>query len=122
MPSHTGQALRRERDPRRKDAGWELANCGVNRVIGPWVKSGAYWAVRLDLTENLERALDEQGIDIPCAQMGVHLEKTAKPGGKGAGRPGARYRPVEPGPRDAPRTDVQPRRTTPRVAGGADTG
>lgn len=53
----------------------ELADSSVNFVVRPWVKSGDYWAVKFDLTENVKLAFDEQGISIPYPQMDVHSKQ-----------------------------------------------
>jgi len=60
-------------DPAPAVAVAELADSSVNLVFRPWVKTGDYWAVRCDLTENIKNALDEAGISIPFPQQDVHL-------------------------------------------------
>lgn len=60
------------KDPSALIAVSELADSSVNFVVRPWVKSGDYWAVKYDLTENVKLAFDEQGISIPYPQMDVH--------------------------------------------------
>ena len=53
----------------------ELADCSVNIVVRPWVKSGDYWPTYFALLENIKVALDEAGIEIPYPQMSVHVNK-----------------------------------------------
>jgi len=50
----------------------ELADSSVNFVVRPWVKSGDYWAVMWDLTEEIKLQFDAAGISIPYPQMDVH--------------------------------------------------
>lgn len=54
----------------------ELADSSVNFNVRPWVKSGDYWDVKFDLTEQIKIAFDENGITIPYPQMDVHLNKS----------------------------------------------
>jgi len=63
------------KDPETLIAVSELADSSVNFVVRPWVKSGDYWAVKFDLTENVKLAFDEQGISIPYPQMDIHTDK-----------------------------------------------
>lgn len=63
------------KDPETLIAVSELADSSVNFVVRPWVKSGDYWAVKFDLTENVKLAFDEQGISIPYPQMDIHTSK-----------------------------------------------
>ncbi|MBC8209547.1 MAG: mechanosensitive ion channel [Gammaproteobacteria bacterium] len=50
----------------------ELASSSVNFVVRPWVKTGDYWAVKWDLTEQVKLQFDQAGISIPYPQMDVH--------------------------------------------------
>ena len=61
------------KDPATTIAVAELADSSVNLVFRPWVKTGDYWDVRFDLTENIKNTLDEAGISIPFPQQDVHL-------------------------------------------------
>jgi len=63
------------KDPETLIAVSELADSSVNFVVRPWVKSGDYWAVKFNLTENVKLAFDEQGISIPYPQMDIHTKK-----------------------------------------------
>jgi len=50
----------------------ELADCSVNFVVRPWVKTENYWPVYFDLLENIKVELDNAGIEIPFPQLSVH--------------------------------------------------
>ncbi|MEA1867487.1 MAG: mechanosensitive ion channel [Thermodesulfobacteriota bacterium] len=60
-------------DPAPVIAVSELADSSVNLVVRPWVKTGDYWTVRFDLTEEIKNSFDEAGISIPYPQQDVHL-------------------------------------------------
>jgi len=51
----------------------ELADSSVNFVVRPWVKTGDYWGVYFDLTENIKKSFDREGVSIPFPQRDVHL-------------------------------------------------
>lgn len=51
----------------------ELADSSVNFVVRPWVKSEDYWNVYFDITENIKKRFDVEGISIPFPQQDVHL-------------------------------------------------
>ena len=51
----------------------ELADSSVNFAVRPWVKSGDYWDVYFNLTENIKKSFDSQGISIPFPQRDVHM-------------------------------------------------
>lgn len=61
------------KDPEPKVAVCELADSSVNFVVRPWVKVADYWNVYFDVTENVKRRLDADGISIPFPQRDVHL-------------------------------------------------
>lgn len=65
------------KDPAPLIAVGELADSSVNFNVRPWVKSGDYWAVKFDFTEQVKLTFDAQGISIPYPQLDVHMEKTA---------------------------------------------
>lgn len=60
------------KDPAPVIAVSELADSSVNFVVRPWVKSGDYWGVMWDLTEEVKLQFDAAGISIPYPQMDVH--------------------------------------------------
>ena len=53
----------------------ELADCSVNLVVRPWVKSENYWPVYFELLETIKVALDEAGIEIPYPQLSLHMNR-----------------------------------------------
>jgi small conductance mechanosensitive channel len=55
----------------------ELADSSVNFVCRPWVKTGDYWAVYWDITQQVKARFDEAGISIPFPQRDVHVYQHA---------------------------------------------
>jgi len=55
----------------------ELADSSVNFVCRPWVKTGDYWTVYWDLTQQVKARFDEAGISIPFPQRDLHVYKHA---------------------------------------------
>jgi small conductance mechanosensitive channel len=53
----------------------ELADCSVNFVVRPWVKTSDYWPVHFDLLETIKIELDKAGIEIPFPQLSVHVNQ-----------------------------------------------
>ncbi len=53
----------------------ELADSSVNFVVRPWCKTSDYWAVYWDITREVKKRFDAEGISIPYPQMDVHLDK-----------------------------------------------
>ncbi len=53
----------------------ELADSSVNLIVRPWVKTGDYWDVRLDLTEKIKLTFDKEGISFPYPQQEVHMRQ-----------------------------------------------
>ena len=51
----------------------ELAESSVKFGVRPWVISGDYWDVYCDLTENIKKRFDAEGITIPFPQRDVHV-------------------------------------------------
>ena len=60
-------------DPAPTIAVSELADSSVNFVVRPWVKSEDYWGVHFDVTEQIKKRFDAEGISIPYPQRDVHL-------------------------------------------------
>ncbi|UCD89285.1 MAG: mechanosensitive ion channel [Desulfobacterales bacterium] len=60
-------------DPPVKIAVVELADSSVNFVVRPWVKSDDYWDVYFELTENVKKRFDAEGVSIPFPQQDVHV-------------------------------------------------
>lgn len=42
-------------------------------VLRVWTKSSDYWSVYFDLNETIKKVFDENGIEIPYAQLDVHM-------------------------------------------------
>lgn len=62
-------------DPAPVVAVLELADSSVNFAVRPWVKTGDYWPVYFDITEQVKLTFDEQGISIPFPQQDVHMHQ-----------------------------------------------
>jgi len=60
-------------DPAPTVAVSELADSSVNLIVRPWVQTGDYWSVRLDLIEKIKLTFDEKGISFPYPQQDVHM-------------------------------------------------
>jgi small conductance mechanosensitive channel len=55
----------------------QLADSSVNFVCRPWARTGDYWAVYWDLTQQVKGRFDEEGISIPFPQRDVHVYNNA---------------------------------------------
>lgn len=53
----------------------ELADSSVNLATRPFVKSEDYWNARFYMIENVKKAFDKGGINIPFPQMDVHVQQ-----------------------------------------------
>lgn len=53
----------------------ELADSSVNLVVRVWAKAADYWGIYFDMTENVYKTFDKEGLNIPFPQMDVHLQK-----------------------------------------------
>jgi len=51
----------------------ELGDSSVNFVVRPWAKTGEYWDVYWDVTRQVKRHFDKEGISIPFPQRDVHI-------------------------------------------------
>jgi small conductance mechanosensitive channel len=60
-------------EPATSIAVTELGDSSVNFIVRPWVKSGDYWAVRCDMTEQIKKRFDAEGLSIPYPQRDVHV-------------------------------------------------
>ena len=58
----------------------QLADSSVNLIVRPWANTADYWEVFWDLTEQVKRAFDAEGITIPFPQRDVHLIPAAANG------------------------------------------
>jgi small conductance mechanosensitive channel len=51
----------------------ELGDSSVNLIVRPWANTPDYWDVYWDVTEEVKRTFDAEGITIPFPQRDVHL-------------------------------------------------
>jgi small conductance mechanosensitive channel len=51
----------------------ELGDSSVNFICRPWVRPENYWDVYWDITREVKRRFDAEGISIPFPQRDVHL-------------------------------------------------
>ena len=51
----------------------QLADSSVNIIVRPWAKTADYWGLYWDLTENLKKRFDQEGITIPFPQRELHV-------------------------------------------------
>jgi small conductance mechanosensitive channel len=72
-------------DPPPTIAVGELAESSVNFFVQPWVNNADYLDVKLDLTERVKVAFDENGITIPYPQMDVHVQNPTEQSANGNG-------------------------------------
>jgi len=61
------------KDPPHFVAVSELADSSVNFVVRVWANAGDYWGIFFDMTENVKKAFDKEGISIPFPQTDVHV-------------------------------------------------
>lgn len=53
----------------------EMADSSLIFVSRVWVLTDDYWTVNFDLKENIKKAFDKKGIEIPFPQMDIHMKK-----------------------------------------------
>ncbi len=53
----------------------ELADSSVNLVVRVWAEASNYWGIFFDLTEQVYKTFDKEGLNIPFPQMDVHIQK-----------------------------------------------
>lgn len=51
----------------------ELADSSVNLAVRVWSDASDYWGVFFDLTENVKKTFDKEGISIPFPQRDLHV-------------------------------------------------
>jgi small conductance mechanosensitive channel len=63
------------KDPPFMVAVSELGDSSVNFVVRPYAKVADYWKVYFEVTEQVKRTFDDQGVTIPFPQRDVHLDQ-----------------------------------------------
>ncbi len=58
----------------------ELGDSSMNFIVRPWSKTSDYWDVYWDVTREVKRRFDEEGISIPFPQRDVHIYQQAASG------------------------------------------
>jgi small conductance mechanosensitive channel len=58
----------------------ELADSSVNFICRPWAKTGDYWTVYWDVTQQVKARFDAAGISIPFPQRDLHVYQHASAG------------------------------------------
>lgn len=53
----------------------EHASSSIDLITRVWCKNADYWTVHFDLLEQVKKAFDEKGIEIPFPQVDVHMRK-----------------------------------------------
>lgn len=61
------------KDPEPFIAVSELADSSVNFAVRTWVEAPNYWGVFFDMTENVKKSFDKEGVSIPFPQTDVHV-------------------------------------------------
>lgn len=56
----------------------ELGDSSVNFAVRVWAATSDYWGIYFDLTENVKKSFDREGISIPFPQTDVHLYNHSK--------------------------------------------
>ncbi len=51
----------------------ELADSSVNFAVRAWAESSDYWDIYFDITEQVKKNFDKEGISIPYPQSDVHI-------------------------------------------------
>lgn len=64
------------KDPAQGVVVAELADSSVNLATRPFCKSEHYWDVFFYMQENVKKAFDKEGINIPYPQMDVHMQNS----------------------------------------------
>ena len=53
----------------------EFKDSSISIITRTWVESENYWDVMLDITENVKKEFDKEGITVPFNQVDVHIKK-----------------------------------------------
>jgi len=59
-------------DPAPMAAVTDLGDSSVNFTVRVWCNAGDYWPLKFDLTKNLKKRMDAEGITIPYPQRTLH--------------------------------------------------
>ncbi|MCA9428941.1 MAG: mechanosensitive ion channel family protein [Candidatus Omnitrophica bacterium] len=51
----------------------ELADSSVNFIVRPWTLTDDYWTVYWDMTREVKKRFDQEGISIPYPQRDIHV-------------------------------------------------
>ena len=62
-------------DPAPKVAIAALADSSVNFNVRPWCRNGDYWTVYAEVTEQIKRRFDEEGLNIPYPTQDVNVHQ-----------------------------------------------
>lgn len=62
-------------DPEPKAIMSECADNGIIYTIRVWCKSSDYWTVREEMVSRIRKAFKDSNIEIPFAQLDVHIKK-----------------------------------------------
>ena len=57
----------------------ELGDSSVNFIVRPWAQTQDVWTVYWDITREVKKRFDKEGISIPFPQRDVHVYNTALP-------------------------------------------
>ncbi len=53
----------------------ELGEYAMEMIVRPWVETGDYWEVYWDVTREVKRRFDDEGISIPWLQPGTYVPR-----------------------------------------------
>ena len=56
-----------------------LGDSSVDFIVRPWARTRDYWTVYWDITREVKKRFDSEGISIPYPQRDVHILKDEKP-------------------------------------------
>ncbi len=60
-------------DPEPKIALSELGGSSVNMIVRPWTTKENYWGLKFDLTEQIKKRFDQEGINFPYPSRDVYM-------------------------------------------------
>jgi small conductance mechanosensitive channel len=65
----------------------ELGDSSVNFIVRPWAKTADVWTVFWDVTREVKKRFDREGISIPFPQRDVHVYQASPPGAEAKNDP-----------------------------------